>query len=104
MIVGDDTRTRVRAGRSEPRHPRAAPALARPREDPGAARQNGAARRDWSRQLPGTPRPPVNAGRDPKALNDAPRASPRLDHPDAPARSRGRTWPLEHASAVLTDR
>jgi hypothetical protein len=36
MIVGDGTRTRVRAGRSEPRHPLAAPTLARPRRDPGA--------------------------------------------------------------------
>jgi hypothetical protein len=49
MIVGDDTRTRVRPGRSEPRHPHAATTLARPREDPAERTQNGATRREWSR-------------------------------------------------------
>jgi hypothetical protein len=36
MIVGDDTRTRVRSGHSEPGFPHAATTLARPREAPGA--------------------------------------------------------------------
>jgi hypothetical protein len=36
IIVGDDTRTRVRPGRSEPRHPHAATTLPRRCEDAGA--------------------------------------------------------------------
>jgi hypothetical protein len=104
MIVGDDTRTRVRAGRSEPRHPRAAPALARPREDPGARTEKRRSEKGLEQAAPRHATAPINAGRGPNAPNDAPRASPRLDHPDAPARRRGRPWPLEHASAVLTDR
>ena len=46
---------------------------------------------------------PVNAGSDPDAPTTL-RASPRHDHPDAPARRRGHPWPLGHASAVPTDR
>jgi hypothetical protein len=65
MIVGDDTRTRVRAGPSEPRHPLAAPTLARPRRDPGARTAKRRNREgESSGQMPGTPWP-VNAGRHP---------------------------------------
>src|SRR5450755_3932567 len=101
MIVGDDTRTRVRASRSEPRHPRTAPALARPREDPGARTAKRRSEKGLEQAAPRHATAPINAGRGPNAPNDAPRASPRLDHPDAPTRRRGRPWPLEHASAVL---
>src|SRR5450755_4337015 len=103
MIVGDDTRTRVRPGRSEPRHPHAATTLARPREDPAERTQNSATRREWSR---GTPRHATThrqRGQRFQRPNDALRASPRHDHPDAPARRRGHPWPPEHASAVPTN-
>jgi hypothetical protein len=43
-------------------------------------------------------------GQRPQRPNDALRASPRNDHPDAPARRRGHPWPLETSSAVPTDR
>ena len=69
---------------------------------PAHARQNGAVKREWSRQLPGTPRP-RQRGQRPQRPNDALRASPRHDHPDAPVRRRGHPRPLEHASAVPTD-
>ena len=59
-------------------------------------------KREWSRQLPGTPRP-RQRGQRPQRPNDALRASPRHDHPDAPVRRRGHPRPLEHASAVPTD-
>ena len=63
---------------------------------------NGATRREWSRQLPGTPRPPSTRAATPTPPNDALRGESRHDHPDAPARRRGHPWPLEHASAVPT--
>jgi hypothetical protein len=59
--------------------------------------------KEWSRQLPGMPRPRQRGQRS-RRPNDALRASPRHDHPDAPARRRGHPWPLERASAVPTDR
>ncbi len=63
---------------------------------------NGATRREWSRQLPGTPRPPSTRAATPTPPNDALWGESRHDHPDAPARRRGHPWPLEHASAVPT--
>ncbi len=74
--------------------------------DPGMTRcartANGATRREWSRQLPGTPRPPSTRAATPTPPNDALWGESRHDHPDAPARRRGHPWPLEHASAVPT--
>jgi hypothetical protein len=98
MIVGDDTRTRVRTDRSETRHPRAAPTLARPREDPGARTAKRRSEKGMEQAARRRATAPVNAGSDPNAPKR------RHDHPDAPARRRGRPWPLEHASAMPTDR
>jgi hypothetical protein len=67
IIVGDDTRTSVRPGRPEPRHPYAATTLARPWEGPAHARQNGAPRGKSGAGSSPTCHDPVNAGSDPDA-------------------------------------
>ena len=84
--------------------PHAAPALARPRERPRRTHGKTAQREGNGAGNSPARHDPVNAGRAPDAPNDAPTGESRHDHPDAPARRRGRPWPLEHASPVLTDR
>jgi len=67
MIVGDDTRTRVRPDRSEPRHPHAATTLAPTPGRPGHTHGKTAHREGNGAGSSPARHDPINAGSDPNA-------------------------------------